>query len=538
MLVEVVEAARAGLMLLVMWLVCDGASKMRSDEPGIFGPALDKIKNGVLGGKSMLKRMQVKCVDERGRKCGCLHCASHYLNLALGDAVKNNLPKRFIKFVRMVCSWTGKSTKRKKEYESQWGQWVEKMTKLKEALEKAGTRSDGEKFRLLELAKYCATRWLGLLKACVSILSGRPALEGVVKSMREKGLTTTSDQKDAGQAGVDSADESDGAGSSDSDGGGASSDGELSPNGEQPAANKKKRPPMLHRQHGVTPANFGRCAYVNDVLRGYEVPAKLSQTHDRPTSHLVGPSIRQFMPQLSGKFSGPDPGGAVYLDWKEKLTSSFSALDAARRAECAALIARLDAEALVFANGVCAATRLRSGPYMPTYRVMELMNPFCPSSTYQNADMLQQLPAICKIWGVGHILVRTQMAEVRAFLDEKCSDTGRAAAGGNLVEFYNRSIVRCPVFWPSKAVALDPPAFGFSAAVSSAFVEHLFSIMAAGTSDRKTNIGMARFTNALHIRSARPPGPGHSGVAAGAGVFQPRIWGAGRAVAVAPPSPG
>ena len=131
MLVEVVEAARVGLMLLVMWLVCDGASKMRSDEPGIFGPALDKIKNGVLGGKSMLKRMQVKCVDERGRKCGCLHCASHYLNLALGGAVKNNLPKRFIKFVRMVCSWTGKSTKRKKEYESQWGQWVEKMTKLK-----------------------------------------------------------------------------------------------------------------------------------------------------------------------------------------------------------------------------------------------------------------------------------------------------------------------------------------------------------------------------------------------------------------------
>ena len=47
---------------------------------------------------------------------------------------------------------------------------------------------------------------------------------------------------------------------------------------------------------------------------------------------------------------------------------------------------------------------------------MELLNPFCPSSTYQNADMLQQPPAICKIWGVGHILVRTQMAEVRAFL--------------------------------------------------------------------------------------------------------------------------
>lgn len=94
----------------------------------------------------------------------------------------------------------------------------------------------------------------------------------------------------------------------------------------------------------------------------------------------------------------------------------------------------------------------------------------------------------------------------------------------DIVRALNKHVRVHPGDWAERRVAMDYITKVIATAVSSAFVESLFSIMAYGTGGHRASTKMETFAPVLHLRSTPDLSAGASDAAV-AGHFAPKIAG-------------
>lgn len=499
---------------------------MRSDVPGVYGPDLTVMKNGILGGKSLLSRVQKHYKEVNGTRVLCFHCINHNLNLGMGDALKKLVP-RLMKCIRTISSWTRRSSKRVAKLRQLYTAQVAAMDVLVNEMASAHDDHGGGRNRLLSLKRFCPTRWLGLLQCTIAIITAWPALVAIREKLVADGYTPAADSNKKRKHRLGDGDDSDGSDDSDvgalvndddDTGMGDGEDDKLSPNDVQPGPNKRKRSALLHRRVGITTANHGRLCFLNDIFKVYEVAIKVGQFYSKPVSHVIGGTVVRFIQLLVTSFIvSPNPGGAVYRQWKLDVTAQHLHRNTA--AEAAALIVQLDTELVAYATTLRDSVQARVQPYQPYYDAFEWISPWCSQRVASAAATLATVSELCQVWNLPLAGVQSELEVIKADLVTSATAADVTQAKDNLLEYFNKNIVARGDFWADKMNAMNFIARVFGTPVSSAFVEHLFSGMAHGTGGRRSTTAMATHTRALHCRSTRPISADAADATGGAGHF-------------------
>lgn len=508
--------------------VCtDGAAKMRGDVASPTGPPTDKVINTLAGGKSFVARVQryltftsanelpVSEGEEfpeeprRCQKCCAPHCFCHLWNLCMGDAVKEALPKRTLDFLRMLCTKCKKSAKRTAQFE-----------RNQAVAQKVAEDLGGSLNRFLKMNGVHTKRWNGMGGCCEKCLNNMPAFILEVDRLIAAGFVAPFDNAD-------------GAGSGSGSGGAAAApnttivavaddddDDDDDTYADIPAFNdgdhvdplvktawptvaKNKQDKMLDPIVGAWQGNFGRVSYLYDVCRIFEIPSVFAQNSLKPIGHDVSKKVRRALDAWESKFCKESPDGKAFGKWKSNLTQMYSTKGDAEQKEAAKLIKLLNAECKNFASSLCQAVKRRVvAPYFEFYDGLAASNPFCEEAIWESGTCKSGVKLLCGLWSLDSIDVWDELDDVRNEV-KGLGSSEKAKADDNLLDFLNDHVMANPTFWQKRPNARKFIRNSFATAVTSHFVESLFSLMAYATGDRRSRTTLVTWGNRVHCKSTK-----------------------------------
>lgn len=137
---------------------------------------------------------------------------------------------------------------------------------------------------------------------------------------------------------------------------------------------------------------------------------------------------------------------------------------------------------------------------------LSVVNPFTPQSMFERCrggpmEKRGSLRHLCQLWGLNFSRVLTQLVAIRA---EFAQDPSlQAAANENLLQCLNNHDHANPEFWKDKPDAMKYIECVFGLAVTSHYIEYVFSIMAWLTGGNKSNTNMKTFANMVYLKSTK-----------------------------------
>ena len=188
----------------------------------------------------------------------------------------------------------------------------------------------------------------------------------------------------------------------------------------------------------------------------------------------------------------------MYMKWKEDLRAELKGSN--NEGDGENLCRRLDSEAIAFAGKLVELYTERAGPYFKYYMGYEFVDPLMRRTGDQKRGQTAALKHLCTRFELRFADMRAQHTEIKNKLVASATAADRASAADNLLTYFNVQKQADPVFWAERPVATKFIARVFATAVSSAFVEPLFSLMSYGTGDRRSSTSMATFAGALYCR--------------------------------------
>lgn len=244
-------------------------------------------------------------------------------------------------------------------------------------------------------------------------------------------------------------------------------------------------------------------SYLYDVCRIFEIPSVFAQNSLKPIGHDVSKKVRRALDAWESKFCKESPDGKAFGKWKSNLTKMYSTKGEDEQKEAAKLIKILNAECKNFASSLCQAVKRRVvAPYFEFYDGLAASNPFCEEAIWEGGTCKSGVKLLCGLWSLDSIDVWDELDDVRNEV-KGLGSIEKAKADDNLLDFLNDHVMANPTFWQKRPNARKFIRNSFATAVTSHFVESLFSLMAYATGDRRSRTTLVTWGNRVHCKSTK-----------------------------------
>ena len=269
-------------------------------------------------------------------------------------------------------------------------------------------------------------------------------------------------------------------------------------------ARGRKQKNILNPNVGYTDLNAGRSAYMAGVLLPYKILVSELQCVKIPFQHQVARKLRRYYTQMQTGWIGTDAVKPVcpyipYQDWKQRMMETGKD----------ELLRLVEKESRAFASVMVTSLKERLRSTWNHIQSLELVDPLGPDlDLYTTPEVWDALKDLCRRRKINFGKVQEQIIAERAEAVDLDLPT-KAQIRHNLIDYCgerHRGFQSVGIASPTQELDLLRAAV-FSLALSSSFVESLFSKMSYTQSKTRSRLDAHTVSAIFHVHDTVMPDP-------------------------------